>query len=278
MNDPRQQGNSGIEQARNILIDAVDRVIRIATATGSASFESSHRGRDVPSCSQPFVAGNSNHHTINPVRNGRVELPPVNARSAGADVNRGEDTPKVVPIQEHRRLFGHSGAGGAFHPPKSPYSWSGKGKGKFKSSRRSRGRPLASKWKKDCVCLREMSQTRRPSAEERMNLARMGLGLEEICFDCDGDAEHIHSALLAKFPQLQTCGGYTLLRLSDSNSMDLIEIEHPAKGMNIRYLKDILNQAKLYIRPLQCDISPSMETGKEVIMCTQLVCLCVCVC
>jgi len=270
MNDPRQQGNSGIEQARNILIDAVDRVIRIATAT-SASFESSHRGRDVPSCSQPFVAGNSNL-TINPVRNGRVELPPVNRTRS----NRDEDTPKVVPIQEHRRLFGYSGSGGTFQPPKSPYSWSGKGKGKFKSSRRSRGRPLASKWKKDCVCLRETSQTRRPSAEERMQLARIGLGLEEVCFDCDGDAEHIHSALLAKFPQLQTCGGYTLLRLSDSSSMDLIEIEHPAKGMSVRYLKDILNQAKLYIRPLQCDISASMETGKEVIMCTDCVYVCVC--
>ena len=59
--------------------------------------------------------------------------------------------------------------------------------------------------------------------------------------------------LVSQFSQLDTCGGYTLLRLND-NSHDLIEIEYPAKGMTVPYLKDILNQAKLYVRPLQKNI------------------------
>ena len=46
--------------------------------------------------------------------------------------------------------------------------------------------------------------------------------------------------------------------------------------LNFRYLKDVLNQAKLYDWFQQCDISASMETGKEVIMCTWLACACVC--
>ena len=35
----------------------------------------------------------------------------------------------------------------------------------------------------------------------------------------------------------------------------MVEIEGPDSGMTVSYLKDILNQAKLYIRPLQKDIS-----------------------
>ena len=68
------------------------------------------------------------------------------------------------------------------------------------------------------------------------------------------DAEHIHSVLMTQFPQLENCGGYTLLRLND-NSHDLVAIDYPAKGMTVPYLKDILNQAKLYIRPLQKNIT-----------------------
>ena len=87
-----------------------------------------------------------------------------------------------------------------------------------------------------------------------MELARDGLGLGEVNFHHDGDAGHIHKVLMETFPQLNSCGGYTLCRLSD-NSHSLIEIDYPAKGLSVPYLKDILNQAKLYIRPLQSDIS-----------------------
>ena len=82
----------------------------------------------------------------------------------------------------------------------------------------------------------------------------MGLGLSQAVFNTDGDAEHIHDVLLKNFPVLESCGGYTLLRLAE-NSHSMVEIEGPDSGMTVSYLKDILNQAKLYIRPLQKDIS-----------------------
>ena len=94
-----------------------------------------------------------------------------------------------------------------------------------------------------------------------MELARLGLGLAELVFDFNGDAEHIHFVLLNQFPQLEACGGYTLMRLKE-NSYDLVEIEYPAKGLNVSYLKDILNQAKLYVRPLQRSIAE--ETSHKV--------------
>lgn len=82
----------------------------------------------------------------------------------------------------------------------------------------------------------------------------MGLGLSEVVFNVDGDAEHIHQVLLEKFPVLESCGGYSLLRLAE-NSHSMVEIEGPDSGLTVPYLKDIVNQAKLYIRPLQKDIT-----------------------
>ena len=50
-------------------------------------------------------------------------------------------------------------------------------------------------------------------------------------------------------------GLHALLRLTE-NSHGMVEIEGPDSGMTVPYLKDIiLNQAKLYIRPLQKDSS-----------------------
>ena len=81
-------------------------------------------------------------------------------------------------------------------------------------------------WKKETVCLRFKDQTKGPDCTEKMELARIGLGLKELSFDSDGDAIYIHSVLLTAFKQLDACGGYTLLRLA-TNSTDLIEIQPP---------------------------------------------------
>ena len=86
-------------------------------------------------------------------------------------------------------------------------------------------------WKKETVCLRFKDQTKGPDCTEKMELARIGLGLEELSFDGDGDALHIHSVLLTAFKQLDACGGYTLLHLA-TNSTDLIEIQPPKGGMD----------------------------------------------
>ena len=101
-----------------------------------------------------------------------------------------------------------------------------------------------------------------------MELAKIGLGATEIIFNSDGDADHIHTMLLSKFPVLDSCGGYTLLRLGE-NSHNLVEIEGPISGLTVPFLKDVLNHAKLYVRPLQSDITESDMTPyiSEVIKC-----------
>lgn len=123
-----------------------------------------------------------------------------------------------------------------------------------KCRRAAPARPGRHTWKKECICLRDKEQELKPSPEEKMEMARLGLGLTDIVFNNNGNAEHIHNQLTKHFPVLSSCGGYTLLRLG-ANSRSLVEIETPDGGLTVPYLKDILNQAKLFIIPLQTDIT-----------------------
>ena len=126
---------------------------------------------------------------------------------------------------------------------------------------------LNSTWKKDTVCLRFKKQCKGPDMQEKMILAKAGLGLKELKFTSDGDALHIHYVITDAFKQLERAGGYTLLRLAN-NSTKLLEIEPPKAGMNVKYLKDILKSAKLFVRPLQEDINideKDVDSGSEVL-------------
>ena len=53
---------------------------------------------------------------------------------------------------------------------------------------------------------------------------------------------------------MDSCGGYTLLWLAEY-SHSMVEIDGPDCGITVPYIRDILNQAKLYIRPLEKDIT-----------------------
>ena len=146
--------------------------------------------------------------------------------------DRPRDLPRDLPsssVEEHRRLFG-------FKPSKGKRAL-GKGRRKGKSR-------ACTTWKKECICLRDKDQMWKPSSEEKIELARIGLGHSEVVFNSDGDAKHIHRILMEKFPVLERCGGYTLLRLAE-NSHSMVEIEGPEAGTSVAYLKDILNHAKL---------------------------------
>lgn len=118
----------------------------------------------------------------------------------------------------------------------------------------------AKTWTKDVVCLCFQDDDKVPGTAERMQLARLNIGLRRVDFLLDGDAKHIHEKIMLAFPQLEKCGGYTLLRTADCTK-ELLEIDD--SQLDVVYLEDIVRQAKLYVRPLQCDIS-CPEEEKEV--------------
>lgn len=159
--------------------------------------------------------------------------------------------------EEHNRLFG-------FKPSKACNKLSNRlRKGKGGVSKLASTTPIVKQWRRECICLCECDQSWKPSPEEKMKLKRLGLGLKEITFDGDGDADHVHAAILTAYPVLRKCGGYTLLRLG-TGSKSLVEIEAGEDGVDVAYLKHILNQAKLYVRPLQCDITEDDVDTDEV--------------
>ena len=157
-------------------------------------------------------------------------------------------TGRLTAYDEHKRLFGHS-------PGHSSRGKGTKRRHSSKSHEKSPKKKIQPKWKKEAFLLRECNQVSKPTVEEKMSLAKSGLGLKQLAFDVEGDAQHIHDVIMMHYPALCQCGGYSLLRLSGST---LVEIESPDAGMTVLYLKDVLRQAKLFIAPLQRDISDEM--------------------
>ena len=222
-----------LERAKNLLQGAVDAFYTMASQSQSSS------QRPPPP----------------PIQNTPGRSSSTSSFFAGSS-STSSSSSRISAIEEHRKIFGYKPSKGGQRRAKAPRKGhKGIGSGGKKT------------WKKQCICLRDKEQEWKPNSEEKMQLARMGLGLSEIIFDCGGDADSIHRAILHKFPVLDICGGYSLLRLAE-NSHSLVEIVGPEGGLTVPYLKDILNQAKLYIRPLQKDIQEEdMETYSLTMVC-----------
>ena len=263
---PNQQTSVRTERNQDVVRGLPDQCQRMSMSSSrSSSFEEmvtegiqqiNRRLAAVERASQSFrdVQQNSNpvHVTTAPsVRMTRAAWSSSTA-TGGRDLIGGsggsEEGPHSV-YEEHRRLFG-------YQPSVSGVLGSGKRKGKCLSDKgpRKRSRPLCT-WKKEVACLRFSDTVRVPDTREKMVMAQMGLGFREMIFDLNGDELYLHTELLAEFPALKSTGGYSLLR-PNTNSYDLVVIEVPQGkgGINIRYLKDVLRSARLYVRPLQFSI------------------------
>lgn len=60
---------------------------------------------------------------------------------------------------------------------------------------------------------------------------------------------------MAAFPALAFAGGYELLRI-DENCRRMLEIiPSPPSGYTAEFLKECVHHAKIYIRPVQRDLS-----------------------
>lgn len=229
--------NENFRRAKAILLEAVDTVIEAATTPQAHPSQAQVPRRSQaealrPSQAEaprPSQAQGPRHSTSWPSSSHHL-VPPTGRSSSSPSLS----------IDEHRRVFGYKPL---------------KGKGPSKGKGRARAANATKPWRKDCICLRDCEQAWKPSSEEKIELARIGLGLRNnVTFINNGDAQHVHEVVLKEFPVLIECGGYTLLRLAE-NSHSMVEIEGPDNGVTVQYLKDILNQAKLYIRPLQKDIT-----------------------
>ena len=69
----------------------------------------------------------------------------------------------------------------------------------------------------------------------------------------NGNALEFHDELMEEFPKLSKGGGYELLR-SVGNSHQLEVIPPPSGGYTALYVKNVVNKAMVYVRPLQRDL------------------------
>lgn len=110
-------------------------------------------------------------------------------------------------------------------------------------------------WTRDCICLGYHDQEIIPTPEEKMTLAAAGLGLKRLTFLQTGNDAHIRQVIQEAYPKLQESGqSFVLMRPSSSSTRSLMIIKPPLNGYTIPYLRDVINQAKIYIRPMEKDI------------------------
>lgn len=120
---------------------------------------------------------------------------------------------------------------------------------------KSKKKKLHSTWCHDFVCLSSTTATKPPSSLEIAALIRAGLGRKQLTlFEGDGSVE-VHTEIMQSFPRLQEGGGYELMRVAESGQRLLQVIPSPSDGYSVMYLKEVLRQAKVYIRPVQQDLS-----------------------
>lgn len=117
-------------------------------------------------------------------------------------------------------------------------------------------------WTHTFVCLANKDQECIPEAGERAELHLAGLGEKKIQLTSDSDANDIHFEFLEQFPKLSSGGGYELLR-SERGQKPLVVIDVPTSGYTVSYLKTVAHNAKIYIRPLQRDLSIEVENTTE---------------
>ena len=156
---------------------------------------------------------------------------------------------------------------------RSLFNWTtaSKGRGgKRKGSHRSAGGPFRKKakvvtWTHSWVCLSTTSDDTIPDASDRVTLKLAGLGEKRFTLDCCATAQELYDVLEYQFPKLKDGGGFELLRTGEGGSRELEVVRMPAGGYTTEYLKAVIHNAKLYIRPLQSDLSVEQcSSGSDV--------------
>ena len=81
------------------------------------------------------------------------------------------------------------------------------------------------------------------------------LGTKKLSLSQHSNSEDVNHYILEAYLQLHSAGGYELLRATADHVLDVIPI--PPDGYSAPYLKEVVQQAKIYIRPIQKDSPPA---------------------
>jgi len=132
-----------------------------------------------------------------------------------------------------------------------------------KRERKEQHKPKKSKkkrpsiWTHDFVCLSSTTCAKIPTSLEAGELMRAGLGKKSLSVLSFGNSAELHEEIVSTFPGLKDAGGYELLRVGETKGERnlLVVIPQPPEGYTVEYVKEVVRQAKVYVRPLQRDLS-----------------------
>lgn len=83
-----------------------------------------------------------------------------------------------------------------------------------------------------------------------------------ITLSAHADVQEIHDELVFQFSKLSGSGGFELLRVPEGGKQ-LDIIASPESGYTVSYLRAVVHHVKIYIRPMQKDLS--LEPMKELV-------------
>ncbi|CAB4014107.1 Hypothetical predicted protein [Paramuricea clavata] len=121
------------------------------------------------------------------------------------------------------------------------------------------------------VCLSDKDQQEVPEREEMRELLVHGLGEIKVAIPEDANEKAIRDILIESFPKLKDSGGFELM-YTECRKKDLSVIPPGPDGISMKYLASFIAQGKIYVRPIQQDLSieedevEAVEVEKEQCM------------
>ena len=90
-----------------------------------------------------------------------------------------------------------------------------------------------------------------------------GLGEKMVEVPLEATAQEVKEAILEKFHKLLEAGGFSFHRLPP-NSKRLVTIPISSKGYTAAHLKDMVKAGRVYLRPIQRDLSVAALVSVKV--------------
>lgn len=133
------------------------------------------------------------------------------------------------------------------------------------------GIKLPNTWTRTFVCLGQMSDNGVPSTGYKSQLSSASLGEKKITFEKKSSGGYFHEKLLESYLKLKEGGDCELIS-TKFRSTSKLEILQPRGngGHNVLDLKEMVSSAKIYVRPLQKELSLE-QTGQPSLVSSLLI-------
>ena len=117
-------------------------------------------------------------------------------------------------------------------------------------------------WTHKFVCLSDCSHDEVPNVSDKFKLKCAGLGEKKIVFRLDGKYAELKETLFRAYPALEKGGGFELMRTAAPYSRHLMPISAQFTT-SVSNLKQFIDQARIYIRPIQADLPLQEEDDNK---------------